>query len=547
MTLLGAYWHSPSQPEELRNFLAFGEKRLPGATLSQGKSHAIFSDAPAFRQSEILSTLSDGTTVLSAPSFQDRRFVTVSPLQGLTFFSDDLTLLASLPGISRQPSPEAVADFLSLGYIPAPRTIYQDIQKIPAGHQFLHGEMRRIPLPDTQPELPAHFDDAVAFFRNRLKALLGGILERQPQLDVMLSGGIDSGTLLGLLQEFYPDDSRKAITAVFQEEDYNEFSLTASTAQKNHIPLETCLVTPDSLGLLDALTRISGEPFADSSLLASATAFRHAPRQALLTGDGADEAFGGYRRYQAMLFRHQVPRWLEWLTRPTARLAYALLPHSRENRTTLATLARMANAFAQTPLAAYASFQQLCSQELHDALLAAPVQHHYLDDWQKKLVHEKWAELPVPLPYNLLDLEYYLPDDGCTKQFLASCGTDVAIQAPFLDRRLVAEALKLPAAFRQTPDETKRILRAIGGKYLPQEVLHQPKRGFGVPLAEWFRGPLAPKIQEMSRSISAWDTQKFLNPETVQRLAAEHIQGKTNHAPLLYALLCLKSWETQFT
>lgn len=203
--------------ERVAEFSRHRGKRLPGATFSPGKSHAVFSDAPAFRLPEILSHLSDGTAVLSAPSFQDRQFVTAATPPWPDLFSDDLALLASLPGISRQASHEAVADFLTLGYIPALRTIYQEIRKIPAGHQFLHGEMRRIPLPDTLTELPMHFDEAMEFFRNRLKALPGEILERHPQLDVMLSGGIDSGTLLELLQEFYPDDSRKAITAVFQE------------------------------------------------------------------------------------------------------------------------------------------------------------------------------------------------------------------------------------------------------------------------------------------------------------------------------------------
>ena len=546
MTLLGAYWQNSSRPEGLREFLALGKTRLPGSILVQEKSCAVFTDLSPSHLSEILSWRADGTAILSAPAFQDRLFVTdANDAHALTLFSDDLSLLASLPGVSRRTSPEALADFLSLGYIPAPRTIYQDIQKIPSGHQFLCGIMRRIPLPGDLPELPTRFEDAVDFFRSRLKDLLGEILERNPQLDVMLSGGIDSGTLLGLLQEFYPDDSRQAITAVFREEDYNEGTLTALTAQKNHIRLKTCLVTPDSLELLDELTRTAGEPFADSSLLASATAFRHAPRHALLTGDGADEAFGGYRRYQAMLFRHQVPHCLEWLTRPAAGIAHALLPNPRENRTTLATLTRILNAFAQTPLEAYASFQQLCSKELRDELLSSPVSHHYLDDWRKKMKTEKWSSLPVPLRYNLLDLEYYLPDDGCTKQFLASTGTSAAIQAPFLDRRLVAEALRLPADFRQTADETKRILRAIGGKHLPPEVLRQPKRGFGVPLAEWFRGPLVSQLQELARSISEWDTHKFLNPETVRLLVDTHIQGKANHASLLYAILCLKSWETQ--
>lgn len=217
MTLLGAYWHSSSQPEELRNFLAIGESacREP---LFPRESPMPYSPTPRHsgcrRFYPIFPT---ARRFFPRPPSWTGNSSQPPPLHGLTFFSDDLALLASLPGISRQASHEAVADFLTLGYIPALRTIYQEIRKIPAGHQFLHGEMRRIPLPDTLTELPMHFDEAMEFFRNRLKALPGEILERHPQLDVMLSGGIDSGTLLELLQEFYPDDSRKAITAVFQE------------------------------------------------------------------------------------------------------------------------------------------------------------------------------------------------------------------------------------------------------------------------------------------------------------------------------------------
>ena len=465
---------------------------------------------------------------------------------GCTLFSDSLPRLTAVSGVDLQLDYTAMADYLSLGYIPAPRTAYKKISKVApstedSGEIGKHPTPRRYWQPGFLPQAKVTWEEAREEALRVLSQATRRLLRRHPEADFMLSGGIDSGTVMGLACHIAPDATRRAYSIAFSEQAYDESELAGGTARRCGVPLQIHHLSPRNLNALDALLANSGEPYADSSLLPTAAATRDTSRTALFTGDGGDEVFGGYRRYQAMLMRNRIPAWIQLLFRYPCRWTAALLPTPRDNRSRLANLVRSLKSMGLPPVAAYGSFQQIASKSLRDRLLATPTPHDYLEDWDKLA-----QTIPVAHPvqrYNALDLMVYLPDDGFRKTNLAAEGTGVSYLCPILDMDVVRFALSLPLEYRFNVKENKRLLREIGKDSLDPRILNQPKRGFGTPVADWFRNELAPLAQKLADEVSDWDIHKLLNPQAVQRVVMEHLQGKVSHGPLLWTLYCLKLWE----
>ena len=244
-----------------------------------------------------------------------------------------------------------------------------------------------------------------------------------------------------------------------------------------------------------------------------------------------------------MLLRNRIPGWLQWLVRYPCQWAAAMLPAPRDNRSSLANLVRSLRSLGLPPLAAYGSFQQIASKCIRERLLAFTHSQDYLEDWENLA-----AGITVPHPvlkYNALDLMVYLPDDGFRKTTLAAEGTGVSYLCPILDMDVVRFALSLPLEHRFNARENKRILREIGRKSLDPRILAQPKRGFGTPVADWFRNELAPVAQKLADEVMDWDIHKLLNPQKVRQIITEHLQGKASHGPLIWTLYCLRAWETR--
>lgn len=496
----------------------------------------------------ILQELRDGITViLRDPLGQADLFVTRKERSIL--FSDSIPLLAEYPGVSHEIDRRAVSEYFALGYVPAPATFFQSIERIPARCSFtIDGDGTAALAPYWTPAFtPNHargWEETVEDARRLLETAIDRRLAAYPDAGFTLSGGVDSGTILGTARRLHPDLKAKAYTIAFEDESYDESRHAAIIAEKAGVALEVIPATPEDVSLLDELVRISGEPFADSSLLASALCQRKADSKCLFTGDGGDEFFGGYRRYQAMVLRHKMPGCLDPISRSAARIGKAILPKPRENRTLLGNAVRGLDAFSKRPLDAYASFQRVASDRLIEAMLPRMPSPHFRDVWAEEM-KSMHTESPA-LKYNLLDIMHYLPDDGCRKQAIAAAYGKTHLLAPLMDRDVREFALTLPMDFRQNSHETKRILRNLAAPFIPPEILALRKRGFGVPLAQWFRAPLAKMVTDAAASTAEWDTHRLLNPEKVRWIVERHTSGKTNLSAPIWALLCLRAWEIQY-
>ncbi len=459
-------------------------------------------------------------------------------------FSQSLPeLKSSADGIDLQ----ALSDYLALGYIPAPRTIYRNIFKVNGAHAvtFRPGEQPQAApwwTPAFSPKSTLSFADAVAETQRLLEQSMKRCLAVDDNAGVLLSGGIDSNLMLGLATKA-TGTPRQTFTIGFGHAGYDERALAEIAAKHSGAEHYTRLATPDDVQILASLQAASGEPYADSSLVATALAMRLAAehRSTVLTGDGGDELFGGYRRYQVMAVRGNLGNALTHIGATLAQGGLALLPNASEQRTTLSNARRLADALALPPVPCYASFQELFS---HDAIaeIAPEIakQPHYLERWQTL-----WDTCPsedAVERVNRIDLLEYLPDDGCRKDQLAETGTSLLALAPILDTEVTQFALSLPRKYRVNLRERKRMLRAVAAPMIPEELLHQVKRGFGMPVAAWLRKELAPEMRALAADLQSWDSQGWFQPQAISRLVDEHLAAKTDHGHQLWALYCLRLW-----
>lgn len=470
---------------------------------------------------------------------------------GLLFFSDSLAWLRSCPGLELGVDIQALSDYMSLGYVPAPRSIYAGIGKVPAGCSLsFSGSAAAVTERYWQPYASERhalsYEAALAETRQLLARSLERCLRAQPDAGILLSGGIDSSLLLGMTAPLRSDPIR-SFTIGFEQERYDERALAALAATNAGAKHAARLLTAADLNLLPTLLAAAAEPFADSSLLPTALAMRFAAAggcEAVLMGDGGDELFGGYQRYQVMAMRARL-RWLpRGLQRALAKGLLACLPGHGEGRTALASLRRLAAAWSLEPLPCYASFQELFSPAMRAELAAAAelqTAPSYLDGWAEDIAASGLRDLVEQM--NLLDLLYYLPENSCHKVALAAKGTGVQPLAPLLDVELTRFALSLPRPYRVSCRERKRLLRSLGVGIIPPRLLEERKRGFGVPLASWLRDEMAPAMRALVADHRQWDPEGYFDARVLARYVAEHLASRRDHSARLWALHCLQLWQ----
>lgn len=491
--------------------------------------------------------------ILARDQHGQRFLYYASRADGVVLVSDSLAWLRRCPGVDTAVDMAALGDYLSLGYVPAPRSMYRGVRKVPAGAMVTWADggaerVKRYWWPQMTAPGRMSYGDAVEETRRLLGQALERCLLAAPAAGVLLSGGIDSSLVLGLAAPRCAGAIR-TYTIGFEHGQYDERRLAAQAAAMAGAQHAERLATPADLSLLPGLLAASGEPFADSSLVPTAVAMRFAAvggSHAVLMGDGGDELFGGYRRYQVMAMRERLGIVPRGLVRGLSRCVLACLPEHAEQRTVLSSLRRLAAAWALEALPCYASFQEIFSPALRQELAAADdlrAVPSYLAGWSEEISASGLRDLVEQMNY--LDLLHYVPDDGCRKDLLAEQGTGVEALAPILDMDVTRFALQLPRAYRVTCRERKRLLRSVGEGIIPPDLLRQTKRGFGVPVASWLRGELAGAMREMAADLRRWDSDGWFAGAVVDRYVREHLAGVRDHGAKLWVLYCLKLWREQ--
>jgi asparagine synthase (glutamine-hydrolysing) len=470
--------------------------------------------------------------------------------EGTLAFASELASLRRFPGTPRQIDRQACADYFSLGYIPAPRTIFAGVNKLPPASVLTvalgagSARLRRYWHPQCEPKERISFRDAAARTRELLDAAVQKRLEAEVPLGAFLSGGLDSTAITALMQAHLPNPVH-TFTIGFAEPRYDERAYAQTAAQHLGTLHAAQEAEPRDIALLRRLVRHCGEPFSDSSILPTAllSQFARSGVTVALSGDGGDELFGGYQRYQVMAL-HRLLRGLPpALRRTLSDAALALLPQARAQRTTATTLRRLVTALGAPPLEAYMGFQGIFSREWRAELMAAPEGPEVIDRLEAwKTLLQAGTAIEGVERFMELDLVEYLPGDLLCKVDIASMMFSLEVRSPFMDHELIDFVTRLPRHYRVGLRQRKRLLRAAVADLLPPAISQRGKRGFGVPLSAWLRGELAGLVRETVLWQKDWDLDGLFNNATLRRLAEEHLSGTQDHSFRLWSVLCFRFW-----
>ncbi|MGH7116569.1 MAG: asparagine synthetase B family protein, partial [Stellaceae bacterium] len=360
-------------------------------------------------------------------------------------------------------------------------------------------------------------------------------------LGAFLSGGVDSSAVVAMMARA-GGGRVKTFSIGFAAKEYDETRYARMVAQRYGTDHEEHVVEPDAVAVLPRLVWHYGEPFADPSAIPTGYVAELARRKVTvaLTGDGGDECFLGYGRYRAMRWLDRLDRLPGWSREGLGRLLSLAPPRLRRRFRTqriqgalLAPRSRPAARYAPT----IAFFADDDKAEGYGEAMRGLAARSVLDRIEPHFA----AATNLVAGANRADIDSYLPDDLMVKVDIAGMAHGLEARAPLLDHELMEWATSLPDAVKMTGGVTKALFKSAMEPYLPRQILHRAKRGFGCPIDRWFRGELKQLAYDTLLAQSARQRNLF-QPAYTRRLLDEHCSLRANHHNRLWALLMLELW-----
>jgi asparagine synthase (glutamine-hydrolysing) len=456
-------------------------------------------------------------------------------------FASELKAIVADPDVPRRLDPVALAQYLMYNYVPAPRTIYEGVHKLPPAHyawvdlnhpdrvttrqywelQYRPGEIRR--LEDWVEQLDAEIAEAV-----RLRMV------SDVQLGALLSGGIDSTLVLRAMRRA-AGRSVKTFAVGFAEESDSELPWAAQAARRYGADHHEEVVRPSAVDLLPKLAAIYDEPFADASALPTYCVLGQARGQVtvLLTGDGGDELFAGYTEYDRFQELGAFDRVPPLLRRVIFGAAAHLWPENHLGKGQLTLLSREGSDRFHEQRAKPAALRFLVP-DVRRTILQADPSAFFVDAWRRA------PEEPISrLQY--VDTKTYLPEDVLVKVDRASMAHSLEVRCPLLDHRVAELAATIPVRFKYAGGEKKLVLKEILRPDLGEAFVRRPKHGFGIPRDRWLRGELAPYVTERLVA-SRGRLPDGIDRRAVATLLGSYHRGTRDLSRYLWNLLMLTWW-----
>ena len=467
------------------------------------------------------------------------------------FASEFSSILAS-GLINKSINLKAVNYYMNFGYVPAPFTIYNGVFKLPPAHTLTLKDgnirLKRYWQLDYSSKIKISEQEASEEVLRLLKEAVKVRLYSDVPLGAFLSGGIDSSTVVGLMSQV-SGSKVKTFSIGFEESDYSELKYARAIAERFGTEHHEFIVKPNAIEILPMLVERYGEPYADSSCIPTYYVSRETKRfvTVALNGDGGDEAFGGYERYQAMMVSENLQKLPGYLKSIISGLA-DVFPDSINQKDTLRRLKRFFGSAGLPRAERYLRWagilgeirpDDLYSEELLKVARSAnslSVIEQYLTGPNKPGLLDSLL---------LTDTSTYLPDDLLVKVDIASMANSLEARSPFLDHELIEFAAKLPSDFKIRGFTKKYILRRAVKGLLPKENIYRRKMGFGVPVGQWFRGELKAFLCETVLS-SASLKRGYFRPEAMKKIVEDHISGRKDYTFQLWAVLMLELWHKKF-
>lgn len=466
-------------------------------------------------------------------------------------FASELKALRVHPHFRDEIDRDALALLLQHNYIPAPYSIYRGIAKLPPGttlqittddarepKPIAYWSLREVAELGRQNPFRGSSDDAVGELDALLRDAVRLRLESDVPLGAFLSGGIDSSTVVALMQA-QSSQPVKTFCIGFEEQEYNEAGYAASIARHLQTDHTECYVTArQARDVIPRLPVMYDEPFSDSSQIPTFLVSELARRDVTvsLSGDGGDELFGGYNRY---FYFTRLWQQVKSLPGPMKKVSSAMLR----------TAARAARGSRIAPKLGWrAEFLSVKDPQS----LYAQFNTHWKET-QKVVIDSEprptaasdpacWADVGAFLQHMMyVDAVSYLPDDILTKVDRASMAVSLEARVPILDHRVVEFAWTLPIGMNVQEGRGKLLLRRVLDRYVPRHLVERPKVGFGVPIDSWLRGPLREWGEELLDE-KRLKREGFFHPKPIRDKWQQHLSGRNDWHYYLWDVLMFQAW-----
>jgi asparagine synthase (glutamine-hydrolysing) len=465
-------------------------------------------------------------------------------------FGSELKALRTHPGLPRKLEPQAVEDYFALGYIPEPKTIYKDVYKLSPGHSILlkrgsrHVEQKMYWDVPFSPIVVASEKDLEEELVARMRDAVDVRMVAEVPLGAFLSGGVDSSAVVAMMATLQSDPVNTCAIG-FNVKQFNETQFATQVANRYNTNHYEETVDSDDFDLLDMLADLYDEPYADSSAIPTYRVCQLAKKRVTvaLSGDGGDEHFAGYRRYRWHMneerLRSKIPLGIRKpvfgaLGRLYPKADWA--PRMFRAKTTFESLAR-------NSVQAYLHSVSLTSEQQRQSMFSDGLKRE-LQGYSVETVFDHHAKRsPTDDPLSLiqyLDMKTYMVGDILTKVDRASMAHSLEVRVPLLDHQFVEWVSGIPSDLKLRGKEGKYILKKSLEPHLPKDVLYRPKMGFGVPLGDWFRGPLKERLRTSIVEGGLADTGLF-NQEYLEKMVSDHQSGRREYSAPLWSLLMFQA------
>jgi asparagine synthase (glutamine-hydrolysing) len=461
---------------------------------------------------------------------------------GSLVFGSELKSLRPFPGLPHALDLDALALYLECQYIPAPHTIYAAIHKLPAGHWLSVRDRTIASGAYWRPVyIPKHrLDGAEA--TDALDRELGRSVESMLVADVPLgafvSGGVDSGVIAAMAIRI-AGRSIDTFNLGFIGRDVGSEHVEAARVAQHIGSRHHCLMLApgDVLPALDRWVDVFDEPFGDQAALPTMLLAQYARREVtvVLTGEGADEVFGGYSNYVKRIREERVTRVLGARGSPVKWLARRLPPRLARDRILKASAEPRARRYTTIPNI----FDALLRGEYFSAAFKSAADARIADS--AEAFYDE-CDSPAYLDHLLnIDARLWLPDDLLAKVDRATMAFSLEARVPYLDHRFFGFCARLDPSLKVRGSVRKVLLKRLALRYLPHDIVHRGKQGFMMPLDRWFASELKPDIGHLL-GPEGLSGRGLFRPEALTKLQAEHASGRKNHAMRLWVLLILERW-----
>lgn len=485
---------------------------------------------------------------------------------GRLLFASELKSLLEVPGLPREVDPQSIDLFLTYQYVPHPRSILKGFQKLPPAHTAVYENDQltltrywRAPYTLLSPDNSSPQTDSSLCtdgeprseesWKRALRETLTEAVRLRMRSDVpigaFLSGGIDSTIIAGLMQSL-SETPIHTFSIGFPVKEFDESAYAREAAAHLGTEHHEYVVNPSALEMLPRLIWHYDEPFGDSSAIPT-TYLSEVTRQVVtvaLSGDGGDELFVGYPRYQAVALAGRADRLPASVRRLFAWKLWQRIPTSTKQNAFGRRLKRFIGALGQSPERRYLRWVGIFGDEMRRTLYSPAFRNRLGAFDSGEFILRAYEECPdrdFVTRTTCADVMSYLPCDILTKVDIASMSCGLEARSPFLDHRVAELAARMPLELKFRGGTGKRVLIETFADLLPESIQKRSKMGFGVPLDHWFRNELQPLLRETLLSDRCFD-RGYFRPEMIEQLVEDHVNNRWDHSYRLWNLLCLEYW-----